>query len=174
MATATTPTAIPASELGFTPAFKRVAQQRKILTACLHALPCWPERRGRSSDNGNQTIQASGTWAVLYRRATCGISLRPLPIRIDRLEGGDDSDIRLAGFSDIDDRKYNATLEQGRSVLFHRMRPSNGPKPVIEYVVDPAPWVPPQMQIRVNLKSLMPSWVIAVHPMNAPATYSKK
>ena len=173
MATATTPTAIPASELGFTPAFKRVAQQENFddLFACIAMLAgktleevrTTAIKQFRHPEHGPYYIdeQLVASLCAHYQFVSTVWKEVTTPI-----SGLPDLAILMI--------EYNTTLEQGRTVLFHRMRPSSGPKPVIEYAVDPAPWVPPQMQIRVDLKSLMPSWVIAVHPMNAPATYSKK
>ena len=173
MATTTTPTASPSTALGFTPAFKRVAQEENFddLFACIAML-------------AGQTLQDVKAVAVKqFRHPEHG------PYFIDEqliaslcAHYGLVSTVWKAVTSPIADLpdvailmiEYSETTELGRSVVFHRMRPSSGPKPVIEYVVDPAPWVPPQMQIRVDLKALQASWFIGVHPMNAPATYSKK
>jgi hypothetical protein len=57
---------------------------------------------------------------------------------------------------------YDPTTEIGRHVLFHRQRAAGG----VEYIIDPAYWVEPTKQIRMDVKGLPPPlWYIGVHAM---------
>ena len=57
---------------------------------------------------------------------------------------------------------YNPKTEIGRHVLFHRQRAAGG----VAYLLDPATWIAPDKQVRVDLKGLPPSlWYIGVHAM---------
>ncbi len=64
---------------------------------------------------------------------------------------------------------YDAELELGRHVLFHRgvVSDSKGGTTSKEYVVDPAYWIPADQQVRTTWRSLKPAWYIGVHPMKA-------
>ena len=59
---------------------------------------------------------------------------------------------------------YDDETEIGRHVLFVRQRGSAG-KATVEYIIDPAPWVTPDKQIRTDVKGLPSAYYIGVHPM---------
>lgn len=59
---------------------------------------------------------------------------------------------------------YDPETEIGRHVLFVRQRGSAG-KATVEYIIDPAPWVPIEKQIRTDVKGMPSAYYIGVHPM---------
>lgn len=59
---------------------------------------------------------------------------------------------------------YDPETEIGRHVLFVRQAGSTG-KAAVEYIIDPAPWVPIEKQIRTDVKGLPSAYYIGVHPM---------
>ncbi|MBS1196521.1 MAG: hypothetical protein H6R18_306 [Proteobacteria bacterium] len=67
--------------------------------------------------------------------------------------------------------EYDPELEIGRHVLFHRQ--FAGTKQAVEYIIDPAYWVPVEKQVRVDIKGFPISWFIGVTQMNPPATGKK-
>ena len=64
---------------------------------------------------------------------------------------------------------YNADMEVGRHILFHRAKASHASGTTIEYALDPAPWCKPADRVRTNFKSIAGHWAIGIHAMNVKA-----
>jgi hypothetical protein len=60
---------------------------------------------------------------------------------------------------------YNAEMEMGRHVLFHRAKESHASGTVVEYAMDPALWCKPADRVRTNFKNIAGHWVIGIHSM---------
>ena len=170
---ATAPAATPAPALGFQPAFKRVAQSGDFddAFACIATLAgkTLEEVRAtaiklfRHPEHGPYFISETLLNSLFAHYGLVSTVWKAVETPISGLP---DVAILL-----ID---YDEETELGRQVVFHRMRPTSGPKPVIEYVIDPAYWIPPQKQIQADLKALQPAWFIGIHPMNTTAVGTKK
>jgi hypothetical protein len=61
---------------------------------------------------------------------------------------------------------YNADMEMGRHILFHRAKASHASGVTIEYGLDPCLWCKPADRVRTNFKSVAGTWAIGIHAMN--------
>ncbi|AIV50021.1 hypothetical protein X949_253 [Burkholderia pseudomallei MSHR5609] len=68
---------------------------------------------------------------------------------------------------------YNAEMEVGRHILFHRAKASHASGTTIEYALDPSLHAKPADRVRTNFKSIAGHWIIGIHAMNAKATATK-
>lgn len=59
---------------------------------------------------------------------------------------------------------YDEEKEIGRHALFHRQ--FAGTKNALEYIIDPAYWIPVEKQVRIDIKGFPVAWYIGVTPMN--------
>ena len=173
MATATTPTANSiTTSLGFTPAMKHGPQSNDhdcafaciamIAGKTLEEVRTTAIRLFRHPEHGPYYITETLINSLLAHYGWVSTVYKPVTSPISGLP-----DLAILMVD------YDEERELGRHVVFHRLT-SAGQKPAIEYVLDPGYWQPAEKQVQIDLKKLMPSWFIAVHPMNAPATYSKK
>ena len=68
---------------------------------------------------------------------------------------------------------FNADMEVGRHILFHRAKATHAPGTTIEYALDPAPWCKPADRVRTTFKSVAGTWAIGIHAMNTKASATK-
>ena len=59
-------------------------------------------------------------------------------------------------------------MEQGRVLLFHRMKDFADPKRTYAYVIDPMPQTDPSLGIRTDIAALDLTWFMSVAPMGKP------
>jgi hypothetical protein len=64
---------------------------------------------------------------------------------------------------------YNADMEVGRHILFHRAKASHSSGTAIEYALDPAPWCKPADRVRTNFKNVAGTWAVGIHAMSIKA-----
>ena len=173
MATPTSPNAnSTTTSLGFTPAMKRVPQSNDhdcafaciamIAGKTLEEVRATAIKLFRHPEHGPYYITESLINSLLAHYGWVGTVYKPVTSPISGLP-----DLAILMVD------YDEEVELGRHVVFHRMSCA-GQKPSIEYVLDPGYGQPEEKKIQTDLKKLMPSGLIEVHPMNAPATYSKK
>ncbi len=169
---ATTPAASSTPALGFTPAFKRVAQSNDFdcAFACIATIAGKTLEEVRATAVKQFHLREHGPYWVTEALITSlaahyGWTATVWKEVLTPILGLPDLAILMVD--------YDEETELGRHVVFHRIRQAS-PKPAIEYVIDPAYWVAPDKQITADLKALAPSWYIGLHPMNTPTTYAKK
>ena len=68
---------------------------------------------------------------------------------------------------------FHEDMQCGRHIIFHRARCSHSSGTIIEYGLDPAPWVQPAERIRTNWKDIAGHWIIGIHPMHTKAGTGK-
>lgn len=161
---ATTPVAAKTPAQGFQPAFKRVEQTGDFdcFFACIAMLVNRPLAEIRSVAAEKMGVKEHGphvfmdealiakllahwSFAATIWKETAGIASLP-DVAIGLVE-------------------FNTETEIGRHVLFVR-QPGEAGKPNLEYIIDPAYWIPSEQHVRTDIKGFPISWHIGVTPMS--------
>lgn len=155
-----TPTTVRVTETGFEPAFRRVQQTgdfdcafavvAMIANTTLEAVRSVAIARFHHPAHGPYRITGE-LIANLLEHYGYETGMYEEPASVD-----DIPDLAIA-LMDYDDH-----VNLGRHVLFHRARASHDPGSKVEYVIDPAYWVPPQDQVRTSLPGIQ--WFLEIRP----------
>lgn len=159
-----TPSAAQTPPAGFQPAFKRVAQTGDFdcAFACIAMIVNRPlaEVRQVAVDrfklpkHGPHVFMDEALIAKLLGHWSFGATVWQQTAGIASLP---DVAIGLV--------EFNTQTEIGRHVLFVR-QPGEAGKPNVEYIIDPAYWIPPEQHVRTDIKGFPVSWHIGVTPMS--------
>ena len=148
----------------FQPAFKRVAQSGELddMIACAAMLSNRSLAEVRAIATSKFRIPEHGGWWLSEPM------IAELFAKYGYITGTYEEAKKVAELPDlcllmVDYRGENSAAT-GRHVLFHRQRAAGA----VEYVIDPAPFVPEAKQIRVDLSDLQaPLWYISVQQIKA-------
>lgn len=161
----TLPTTVESTPTTFTPAFSFVAQTNDFddVFACAAMLSGKTIEEVREIAVAKTKHPARGPYYLGETQIAALLAQLGLVATVYK-EVGRAADIPDVALLLVD---YNADMEVGRHILFHRAKASHASGTTIEYALDPAPWCKPADRVRTNFKSIAGPWVIGIHAMNA-------
>lgn len=171
MAAITIPTTVESTPTTFTPAFPFVAQTNDFddVFACAAMLSGKTIEEVREIAVAKTKHPARGPYYLGETQIAALLAQLGLVATVYK-EVGRVADIPDVALLLVD---YNADMEVGRHILFHRAKASHASGTTIEYALDPAPWCKPADRVRTNFKSIAGHWAIGIHAMNTKASASK-
>ncbi|MDN7586623.1 hypothetical protein [Burkholderia seminalis] len=167
----TIPTTVESTPTTFTPAFAYVSQTNDFddIFACAAMLAGETIEEVRDIAIAKTKHPARGPYFLDEQRIAALLAamgyVATVYKDVDRV-----SDIPDVAFLMVD---YNADMEIGRHILFHRAKASHASGTTIEYALDPAPWCKPAERVRTNFKGIAGTWAIGIHAMNTKSGAGK-
>lgn len=167
----TLPSTVSSTEEGFQPAFSRVQQEGDFddAFACIAMIAGKPLADIRQLAVDKFGHPAHGPYWIGAELITALLAHHGLVATVYK-EAASVADLPDFALAMVD---YDPETEIGRHVVFHRARASHAPKTVVEYMIDPAYWVPEGQRIRVEFNDCQPAWYIGVHAMSKSSAGKK-
>ena len=159
----TIPTTVESTPNTFTPAFTFIAQTNDFddVFACAAMLSGKTIEEVRDIAIAKTKHPARGPYYLGETRIAPLFAQLGLVATVYK-EIGRVADIPDVAFLIVD---YNADMEIGRHILFHRAKASHASGTTIE-TLDPAPWCKPVDRARTNFKSVSGTWAAGIHATN--------